>query len=161
MQIEDLIKALEGASKEQINFLAKELDKTAPVKRAKHTKYHTGVKTYTTIIKKYKCLCCEHEWTREYKLNAGEQITTTDPMGIVYIITSTGKVGELEVPCSVSKCSNCHKAVSTWSRWELEQKFMLLLKSCEFKEVGNYATSTQQELKTPIKHSMVVYEAKL
>jgi len=141
MEIEELIAVLKDADPAQLAMIAREMQKEHTSTKYKRSNVKSEpVKTYTTVIKETTCLCCGSKNVNRYNLVKGEQISSLDKTGVYHIITSTGKEGEVLVPGTTSKCQYCESKVKSWSREELEERFLRLLNSCSFKEVSDYSS---------------------
>jgi hypothetical protein len=97
-------------------------------------------KTYTTVIKKYKCIACNSEFQKTYQLSKGETINTVDPDGKVHVITSSGREGEVSLSCTCSCCHLCILQAAKWNRVELEKRWIALVQATTFKEKRIYYT---------------------
>jgi hypothetical protein len=137
-QLNDLMQTFDRSALNRILKAMQEKDKP---KSPSVQKKPTGgpVKTYTSVTKKYTCLMCGSKFSKTYNLSRGEQTTCFTPDGEVHIITLTGKEGELEIPCALSKCSHCSDEITKWSRDRLEHMFCMLIDSITMKEAAVFS----------------------
>ena len=138
---------LAGADAERLATFIREIKiaTTKPAKKHDPYKDHGPIKTYTTVVKQYTCLLCGATFKTYHKLSKGEQMSTISPTGEVHTVTVSGKEGEVELPCTVSRCEFCNKLVSHWSREELERAFLTLAACCTFKEKVCYSKAVKEE----------------
>jgi hypothetical protein len=144
-----LAELVKGADRDTLNKFIREINRTKESKK-KHHNYFPDmqpgpVKTYTTVVKKYDCLICGANFTTKHNLSKGEQMSTIDSSGNVHTVTVTGKAGEVEILCTVSKCEFCNKLVSHWTRDELEHAFITLIGCMTFHEKACYNKIMKEE----------------
>lgn len=107
--------------------------------RTRKAQQHGAVKTYTTVIKKYHCIVCNMAFSLRFEAGKGETVTSFDAEGRVHIIGVSGKQGEVEIPCELSKCPYCPTRIKSWDRDRLERAFIFLLEQVPVKERANFA----------------------
>ena len=110
---------------------------------------HGKAKSFTTVIKKTSCMLCNTVMFHKYELAKGEHIYCTDEAGNSHSLTSTGKVGEIQIATMVSRCSHCDDVIDSWSREELIHRFKHIHQAISFKEVALYKNLC---VETPFEH---------
>jgi hypothetical protein len=142
-----LAELVKGADPALLNRFIREINKQKDHTKKEHdpNKQNGPVKTYTTVVKRYNCLICGANFTTRHRLGKGEQLSTIDDKGNVHTVTVTGKEGEVEIKCTISKCEFCCKLVSHWTRDELELAFMTLVSCMTFHEKACYNAIMKEE----------------
>jgi hypothetical protein len=134
-----LRRELGSLPKDKIKHLYEQLNigkiKVSVDKRPKHG----APIAFTSVTRHYECLLCGSKFTRTDKFVKDEVLSTIDRKGHIHSIRVTGKAGEVAVPVITNRCNFCYHYIQEWSRHELERRFMLLMESCSFKEVADYA----------------------
>ena len=109
-------------------------------------KEHGPVRQYTVVHMKHTCLLCGSVTNHTYELKKGDKISTIDSAGNGHTMTATGKAGEIDLASFNSRCHKCPEVIKTWTREELEQRFLLLLKNTTFKEVIDCAVDMSNKI---------------
>ena len=140
--LDDLREALEGVDTDKLATLIKSIEhqssNTNERKPYKKDDNHGKVKTYTTVIKKSTCLFCDTSITHKYNLSKGEKLYCVDESGQSHSVTSTGKVGVINLATVTSKCQYCEEVINNWSKDELLVRIKMIRKAMTFKEVAAY-----------------------
>jgi hypothetical protein len=110
---------------------------------------HGKAKSFTTVVKKTTCMLCGTTMYHKYELKKGDKIYCTDEAGNSHSLTSTGKVGEIQIATVVSRCSHCDDVIDSWSREELIHRFKHIHQAISFKEVAMYKNLC---VETPFEH---------
>jgi hypothetical protein len=138
-QMDRLRELLEGADKEGLAQMLRQMNQADRPRRHKHQE-HGPVKTYTEVVKEYECLVCGSITRKTIQLGKGEQISTIDPVGHTHTITATGKEGSVKIACIVSRCDYCERVISQMTREELERSFLTLVSCMSWQEKREYRT---------------------
>jgi hypothetical protein len=139
--MELLRKELETFDKDKLRHLLNQINMT-PAKGTKPRRQgpqHGQPISFTSVTRHYECLLCGSKFKRTDKFCKDEVLSTIDKKGHIHSIRVTGKAGEVEVPAITNRCNFCYHHIQDWSRHELERRFILLMESCSFKEVADYA----------------------
>lgn len=137
---EDFIRdLLANADPEKLAAYVREIKAEAKAKPIKDPIRSNGpVKQYTTVIKQYECIACEHTFSATYQMEKGETVSCITEDGSVQTFTIDGRVKTITLRCYCSICTHCKTAASLWSREELERRWLALVESSSYKEKRIY-----------------------
>lgn len=134
MDNESYIKELlEGIDLEKVREI---LASMKPTRQARVSRVHTehGACTqYTQCVKHTTCITCHSRYTSEYKLPNKETTTYMNKVGDPVCVVGR-KGGTVEIEAYVQYCSSCERVVNMMPRFELERKYLDLLKRVALKD---------------------------
>jgi hypothetical protein len=142
-QIDQLKEVLQNFDRHKLTALLHQLNAADgnQEERPKRPKVdHGPIKSYTTVIKDYECLCCHTKFQVKYDFLKGEETTCFDKQGQVHIVRLTGKEGEITLQCFASRCDRCKDVIKGWSREHLEHAYISIINSSTFTEIVLYNT---------------------
>jgi hypothetical protein len=141
--MELLRKELETFDKNKLRYILEQISHPKEKKTRKVWPQHGQPTSFTSVTRHYECLLCGSKFKRTDNFCKDEVLSTIDKKGHIHSIRVTGKAGEVEVPAITNRCNFCYHHIQEWSRHELERRFILLMESCSFREVADYARKVE------------------
>lgn len=134
MKDEDYLKELlSGIDPDEVRKVLASIkpDKQARVHRTRTE--HGECTQYTQYVKHTTCVTCHTRFTNEYKLPNKETTTYINKVGEPVCVVGR-KGGCVEIEAYVQYCSSCERVVNMMPRFELERKYLDLLKRVALKD---------------------------
>jgi hypothetical protein len=143
--VELLRRELETFDKDKLAHILETLVAGRSKKQYVKKPQHGQPISFTSVTRHYECLLCGAKFKRTDNFCKDEMLSTIDRQGHIHSIRVTGKVGEVDIPAITNRCNFCYHYIQEWSRHELERRFILLMESCSFKEVADYASKVADQ----------------
>ena len=135
LEEEELLSLLEGIDPAKLKRIMAEMKPVRTHTPKDPMKKPGPIKQYVVVTRHYTCLSCSTKWDHVDKMEKGEEVMTISEQGAVTIHRVVKAEGSLDYQTHCTKCAYCEKVMKTWTREELEQKWLQLTRSCTFKEI--------------------------
>lgn len=129
---------LQGADPKKLAAMLKDIKPSVKREPKDPAKSNGPVKVYTTVTKQYKCIACDNTFSVVYQMEKGETISTIHQDGSVATIIISGSKETLTIKSFCSVCDHCEAQAIRWTKEELVQRWMALIRATSFKEKLEY-----------------------
>ena len=134
MDNEDYVKELlSGLDPEKVREILASMKPTRQARVRRVSTEHGTCTQYTEYVKHTSCITCHSRYTQAYQLPNKETTTYMNKDGMPVCVVGR-KGGKVEIEAYVQYCSSCERVVNMMPRFELERKYLDLLKRVALKD---------------------------